>query len=183
MLRALLRCGPLALVCAASVALGAAPWARVTEAKVTFSGKGTGGFKLVGTTDQLAVKDAGGELTFTVPLKTVKTGIELRDRHMNEKYLETAKFPDATLTVSRAELKIPSRDGETTTGSVTGKLAVHGVTRDQQVRYTVQRVGGAQRVSASFAMNFHDHGVNVPSYLGVTVKPDIEVQVACSLQE
>lgn len=167
----------------ASVALAAGTWTRASDAKITFSARGTAGFKLAGTTDQLSVADDGANLTFTVPLKTVKTGIDLRDRHMNDKYLETQKFPDATLVLPRAGLKVPSRDGETTQGEVTGKLTVHGVTRDQAVRYTAQRVDGAQRVSASFRMNFRDHGVNVPSYLGVTVKPDVEVQAAFSLQE
>lgn len=165
------------------VALAAGTWTRVDEAKVTFAARGTAGFKLAGTTDQLSVRDDGANLTFTVPLKTVKTGIDLRDRHMNEKYLETQKFPDATLVLPRAALKVPARDGETTQGEVTGTLTLHGVTRDQTVRYTAQRVGGAQRVSASFKMNFRDHGVNVPSYLGVTVKPDVEVQAAFRLQE
>ena len=62
----------------------AAGLSRAGAAKVSFTGKGTVGFSMVGTTDQLELKDDGKVLTFQVPLDTLKTGIDLRDRHMKE---------------------------------------------------------------------------------------------------
>src|SRR5262249_34866580 len=93
----------------------AAGLTRQGGAEVAFTGKGPAGFKMVGTTDKLSLRDDGQQLTFTVPLDAFDTGIELRDRHMKEKYLETARFPQATLVVKRGELQVPAR-GETASG-------------------------------------------------------------------
>jgi polyisoprenoid-binding protein YceI len=160
-----------------AVSAVAAP-ARVQDAKVSFHGKGPAGFALVGTTTTLALDDNGQRLELSVPLDTLKTGIDLRDRHMREKYLETSKFPTATLVVDKAQVKLPSKDGDSTSGDATGQLTVHGVTRSQRFSYVVQKAGRASRVTAQLKMSFKDHGVSVPSYLGITVKPDLEVKVA-----
>lgn len=161
----------------------AAPLQRAGEAKVSFIGKGPAGFKLVGTTSQLELKDDEKSVTVTVPLATVTTGNSLRDRHMREKYLHTDKFPTAVLVVDKASLKFPAADGQTVRHEVKGQLTIHGVTKEQELSYTAQRTGGVDQLEASFKMNFKDHGVHVPSYLGVTVKPDIELQVSLGVKQ
>src|SRR5438132_5755067 len=96
------------------VALSFSAFAAVSksgDANVTFSGKGPAGFKIEGKTAELTVKDDGKAVTFVVPLATLKTGIDLRDRHMREKYLETDKYPNAVLEVPWSAIKLPE-DGK-----------------------------------------------------------------------
>ena len=155
---------------------------RTAGASVSFTGKGPAGFKMVGTTDQIAVADDGAKLTLTVPVETLKTGNGLRDKHMTEKYLETGKFPTAILALDKGQLKFPKADGEKIEGKATGQLTLHGVTRPQEVSYSMERAGGIYKIASNFKMNFKEHGVDVPSYLGVTVKPDVEVAAALNLK-
>jgi polyisoprenoid-binding protein YceI len=150
--------------------------------KVSFTGKGPGGFKVVGTSEKLELQDDGERLTLTVPLDSLDTGIELRNRHMREKYLETGKYPQAVLVVPWSALK-RAKAGETQEGTATGTLTLHGQTRQLPFKYRVVRTGDTQAVSGKLQLNFRDFGVNVPSYMGITVKPDIDVDVAFEAKE
>jgi len=151
--------------------------------QVSFTGKGPAGFKLVGTTGKLSLKDDGQSLTFTVPLDSLDTGIELRNRHMKEKYLETARFPQAVLVVKRGELLVPAQ-GETKSGQAKGLLTLHGETREVVLRYRAERAAAqTTKVTSQVKVNFKDFGVAVPSYMGITVKPDIDVDVSFEITQ
>src|SRR5262245_17940595 len=52
---------------------------------------------------KLTVKDSqvSGQVSFR--LDSLQTGIALRDKHMKEKYLESEKFPEATLQITKIE--------------------------------------------------------------------------------
>ena len=73
--------------------------------KVSFHAEGSpGALDIEGTTTDLRVLDDDTTLTFTVPLDSVDTGIELRDHHMKSEYAQTALYPDATLTLTRSAI-------------------------------------------------------------------------------
>ena len=157
------------------------PLLALAEAKLSgtptagFTGRGPGGFTLEGITHELRLQDDGTILRITVPLGQLTTGSALRDRHMREKYLEVAKFPELVLEVPWATVKLPS-DGQQLEGSGTGKVTLHGQTKDVPIRYAVQRAGSAYQVTGHAAINLKDFGVEVPSYFGVTVQPDIDAR-------
>ena len=155
---------------------------RTGDANATFTGKGPAGFKLEGKTDQLTLKDDGQKVTFTLPLATLKTGIDLRDSHMRDKYLEVAKYPDLVLEVPWSAIQLPE-DGKTVTQTVPGKLTLHGQTKDVSVTYTVKRVGDVYETSGKMPLNLKAHGVDIPNYMGVTVKPDIETLTTFSFKK
>lgn len=155
---------------------------RTGAASATFTGKGPAGFKLEGTTTELTVKDDGKQVVFTLPLATLKTGIDLRDKHMREKYLETDKYPNAELAVDWSTIKLPAK-GETSTQTVPGKMSLHGKTHDVSVTYTVKNTGDVYETSGTVPLNLKDYDVNIPSYLGVTVKPDIETATSFSFKK
>jgi len=165
---------------AATVAL--AGWTKTGDAVAGFSGKGPAGFKIDGTTKTVDVKDDGTNLTVTVSMKDLETGIGLRDRHMREKYIQVDKFPDATLVVPDASLKAPA-DGKSASGEGKGKFTVHGVTRDCTFKYDISCAGGTCKVKGTAPVNFNEHGIKVPSYMGITVKPDIEIRAEFQLKK
>lgn len=111
---------------------------------------------------------ADGSGRITCQLDELATGIGLRDHHMKEKYLETGKYPAAELALDPAA--IPG-SGEFDT---TGKLTLHGVTR--AVKVHVARVD--QTFRATFGLELPDYGVQIPSYLGITVAKHVDVTVA-----
>lgn len=155
--------------------------AQVGLARVAFEGHGPAGFRLEGVTDALELRDAGGQWVFTVPLATLKTGIALRDRHMREKYLQTDRFPQAVLALSRDAVPLPD-EGQTRSGTAPAELTLHGQTRPVQVAYSISRSGGRYQIAATVPLDMGAFGIEQPSYLGLTVQPEVVVNATLAVQ-
>lgn len=169
---------PLMLTLAALLALPAlAATQKKGDSSATFTGKGPAGFKLEGKTSDLKLEDDGQVLRIIVPLENMKTGIDLRDRHMREKYLEVQKYPNAVLEVPWAEIKLPA-EGQSTTAKGKGKMTLHGKTQEVPFTYTIHRKGNEYQVTGNTPLNIKSFGIDIPNYMGITVKPDIETVVS-----
>lgn len=142
-----------------------------------FHGRGPGGFGVDGKTNQLRIDDDGTTLKITVPLATLDTGIGLRNKHMREKYLQVEKYPDAVLEVPWSGVKLPG-DGQTGEGTAPGKMTIHGKSKDVKAKYRIIRTGNRYQVTGNVPLNLKDYDIDVPSYLGVTVQPDIDTSVS-----
>jgi|GraSoiStandDraft_4_1057263.scaffolds.fasta_scaffold539669_1 polyisoprenoid-binding protein YceI len=118
-----------------------------------------------------------GELA--VDLKTLDTGIGLRDEHMREQYLETGKgegFDTAVLSEIRLPEAGPGFSGRT---RFTGTLLLHGTRHPVSGQAEIRReAGGAVRVDASFPVVLADYGIATPRYLGVGVKDEVQVRTS-----
>ena len=147
------------------------------DSSAAFTGKGPAGFKLEGKTTDLKLEDDGKVLKVIVPLENMKTGIDLRDRHMREKYLEVQKYPNAVLEIPWSEIQLPA-DGQSTSAKGKGKMTLHGKTQEVPFTYTVQRKGNDYQVTGNTPLNIKSFGIDIPNYMGVTVKPDIETVVS-----
>ena len=116
-----------------------------------------------------------GELS--VDLKTLDTGISLRNQHMVETYLEVGKgegFEKATLSNIDVGSVAASLDGQK---PFTARLRLHGVTQEVAGRATLSSRGSSTRVDASFPLHISDYAIAAPRYLGVGVKNDVTVRV------
>lgn len=165
------------LLFATTVAVFAdAKFARKGESSVSFRATGPAGMKFDGRTGELGMSEDSGTVVVAVPLGGLSTGIALRDKHMKEKYLEVSKYPKAELRVARSALKVPSGDAETS-GDASGRVELHGQNRVVPFHYVAKRDGENVKVSASMRLNMKDFGIDVPSYLGVTVRPNVDVTV------
>lgn len=150
--------------------------------KVSFFATGSPGFlDIEGVAGEIAAADDGTKLTFTVPMKSVKTGIDLRDEHMNEEYVQVAQYPDAVLTVDKAAVQWGANLGEKKQGTVPGDFTIHGVTKPVQVQYTTQKSKTGFRVTGKFEFDVAQHGIKIPSYMGVTVDPKMRAEVQLDL--
>lgn len=154
----------------AAAALGTAG-----ESKLVFKATGPAGLSFEGKNRDIAVKESGSNVVLTVKLDGFTTGIALRDRHMKEKYLETPKYPTATFEVDKSKLKFPS--GGSVSATTEGKLTLHGVTRPVKVTYRAEGDSKRAKVDGTAQLNMKDFKIEVPSYLGVTVKPNVNVEV------
>jgi polyisoprenoid-binding protein YceI len=96
---------------------------------------------------------------------------------MKEKYLEVPKYPSGVLTVAKSSLKIPAA-GTQVDADVPGTLTLHGQTRSVTVHYTAKSDGAATSAQGKFHINMTEFGIIVPSYLGVTVKPDVDINAS-----
>lgn len=113
-------------------------------------------------------KTGSGKLV--IDAKTIKTGIDLRDDHMNgEMWLNTAKFP----TIEFETTSVKSSGGSNYT--VTGNLTMRGVTKKVTTKATVSYLAGTTataqkgfkgdivRVKTSLKVNLSDFGISIPA--------------------
>lgn len=172
-----------AMLVASTVAIGAdAKLTRTGTPNVSFHASGPAGMHIDGTTHDFEIDDRGGSIVLRVPLANLTTGIALRDHHMRDKYLQIGSYPKAELTIDRSTLHLPAGDGSAS-GTATGSMAIHGHTKNVSIRYAVIRAGNAMRVSGSTKIDIRDYGIEVPTYLGITVKPDVDVEAQFTASE
>ncbi len=127
---------------------------------------------------QILNGQASGDFEFN--LKNLDTGIELRNEHMKEKYLEIGKFPTAKLkiepiAVSEEELKSDFSK------KFQGQLLLHGVTKGVSGNFDYQ--AKTKNVVAKFNLKVSDFNIAVPQYLGVTVSENVETEVLVKLKD
>lgn len=149
---------------------------------VTFAATGPAGMRIVGTTSDLSVAGDAQNVTVTVPLSNLKTGIDLRDRHMREKYLEVGKYPNAELVVAKSAIRMPAAGGDSS-GDASGTMKLHGKTKAVSFHYVARREGGAMKVGGTVRVDMRDYGIDMPSYMGVNVKPEVDVEVKFGASE
>jgi polyisoprenoid-binding protein YceI len=75
----------------------------------------------------LDAKKITGSATFDI--RTLDTGIDIRNEHMKKKYLEVEKYPNAVLKVTKLELPAAAGTGEFSATALpfSGTLSLHGV--------------------------------------------------------
>jgi len=145
------------------------------DARISFKATGPAGLSFEGKGRSVSLKDAGSNVVVTVKVDGLVTGIDLRDRHMKEKYLESGKYPVATLEVDKSKLHFP--EGSAVNGAADGKLTLHGVTKNVRVSYRADGDSKHANVEGKMRINMKDFKIEVPSYLGVTVKPNVDIEV------
>ncbi len=113
-----------------------------------------------------------GELIFN--LDTLSTGIDLRDDHLKNTYLQVKEHPQAKLTLSEGLTKI--NDEEV---NFKGRLLLHGVERE------VSGVGtlSDQELMAEFAINLSDFNIAIPSFQGITVAEKVTIKVNTKVEK
>ena len=156
--------------------VAAAKLSKTGTSSTSFKAAGPAGMNITGSTADMSIADDGTTITITVPLANLDTGIALRNEH-TKKALETDKFPNVTLAVARSALKFPD-DGASSSGDAKGSMTLHGQTKNVTFHYAAKRAGNTYSVTGSTTVNVDDFGVNRPSYLGVTVKPDVGINTA-----
>ncbi len=118
-----------------------------------------------------------GELV--VDLATIDTGIDLRNRHLRENYLEIAKgagYDKAVL----SEIRLAEVDGDDVRGAHPVHRELADAQRDQADRGDRRDPprGAAVRVTATFQIQLTDFAVEPPMYMGVGVGNKLIVKVA-----
>ena len=117
-----------------------------------------------------------GELS--VDLKTLDTGISLRNQHMLDKYLEVTKSEAfETAVLSNIDVGSLASGGTEGRSPFTALLRLHGKTQPVTGQTTMSRRESSVRVEASFPIRISDYGIADPRYLGVGVKNEVVVRV------
>jgi polyisoprenoid-binding protein YceI len=169
---------------AALISAAAGSW-RVGQGEVSVKCPMTVGGSFDATTSALtgmltssATRPSALDGSLAVDLRTIDTGIALRNDHLREKYLEVDKgagYDQAVL--SDVVLQGLNADAPAGKGSFTGSLMLHGVKKAVTGPVEIRQAGTGSRVRASFPVNLPDYNIDKPRYLGVGVKDTVQVSV------
>lgn len=161
-------------------AVGLAAYHETGSSEAVFAATGSMGLRLEGHAHPVRVSDDGSNLTVTVALDHLETGIEMRDQHTKE-FLDVAHHPTATLTVPRASLTLPTTAA--TEGDAHGTMNIHGQSHDVAFHYRAEPGANGFHVRGTTRVDVRHYGLTPPSYLGVRVNPDVSVRVDFHVQD
>ncbi len=157
---------------AAAKPLRVAPGSEVSfAAKITgssFVGKSEA---VSGTVDYDDATSNVRSATIVVLANSFKTGMDMRDEHTRDKYLEASKFPEIRFEVRGA--KLAAAPG--TRGTLDGTMIVKGSKRSVRAHVTVSGTAAAPVVTATFPLNVTEFGIPQPRFAVVKMEPTIQV--------
>jgi polyisoprenoid-binding protein YceI len=117
-------------------------------------------------------------LTFTADLTSLHSVDSVAGRDVTQRdgvvsrQLDVQQFPTATFTAASASVPgaITTQPVDVT---VTGRLTIHGVTKDVTIKAKAQLVGGKAEIAGSTSIAMTDYGVSPPFAPFVTVDPTL----------
>lgn len=129
--------------------------------------------------DAASVIDSkGGDVMFQVPIKSFRFEKQLMQEHFNENYMESDKFPKAEFRGKITNIgTVDFTKNGTYNVKATGKMTMHGVTRDVSAGGTITVKDGAVTVNAKFMIRPADYGIKIPTVVASKIADKIEVTV------
>lgn len=120
-----------------------------------------------------------------VPLKNLTTGIELRDEHMKNKYLDVEKYPYAILKILNADLgkNILSGPGEIKNLKTKGQLKIRGITKDVDIDLSLSFNEKSISIDATTKFLITEFGIEIPSYMGIKIADEVIVITSAQLKK
>ncbi len=125
--------------------------------------------------------------TISIPTASLKTGIELRDKHLKSAdWLDADSYPEITFTIKKVSDVEQIADNKLK-AKVTGDFSAHGVTKevvadvtmaylDESEQTRMKAPGDLLGVEATFNINLSDYDVD-NMVLGKKVSDNIEIKV------
>lgn len=130
------------------------------------------------------------KVNFEVDLASVDTGIELRNEHMRDNFLETGKYPKASYKAT--SIQVPKKPDLKKTQTIqlvsSGDFTLHGVTTKKTIPLTVEytpavgKVPAQARIKGKFPVPLAQHQIKRPEAILVklaeTVFVDVDLQAS-----
>ena len=119
-----------------------------------------------------------GDFIFQVAIKSFKFRRALMEEHFNENYLESDKMPRADYKGTITDISTVNFDKDGTYKvNTSGKLTIHGVTKDVTMPATVTVKGAKVETSAKFIVKPTDYNIQIPKLVENKIAKEVEVSV------
>lgn len=103
--------------------------------------------------------------SFRVPMATIHSDQSQRDAQFNGRIMDVASFPVGSFTLTRPISLAPvPAAGTVKQYTATGKLTLHGRTRQVTFGLQAQQTDGKIKISGSVPVKFADYGIGNPSF-------------------
>ncbi len=128
--------------------------------------------KITSEGDNLVIESLEAKL----PVKTINTGLGLRDEHMRKHIFTTADGAVPDLQFS-AEKTICNGSEAASTCQVSGQLAIRGTARPFTIALKVTRSGRGFRAIGDGMVKLATYGIPAPSQFGVHTQDDVKLHL------
>ncbi len=125
-----------------------------------------------------------GNIVFQVPIKSFKFERELMQEHFNENYMESDKYPRADFKGSITNLaEVPLTKDGTYNAKVTGKLTMHGVTKDVSAPGSITVKGNSVKATANFSIKLTDYNINIPAVVADKIGKEAKITLESNMAQ
>jgi polyisoprenoid-binding protein YceI len=105
-------------------------------------------------------------------LNTLDSGLELRTKHMKNKYLEVDKSD-----FSKARFKITKANSNQNPIVYEGTLLLHGIEKPLNGTGEFKKSEDGLTLTSDFKVNLEDHGIALPNYAGITIEKQVSIKL------
>jgi polyisoprenoid-binding protein YceI len=118
---------------------------------------------------------------FYVDLTTLDTGINLRNNHMRDSYLETDDYPFAEFTGSLVSPYDPQKGGKQEVVAA-GKFKIHGVEREIEIPGMLEKTADGLHLKASWTLLLEDYDIRRPQVVFYELAQEQDVSISITLK-
>lgn len=122
-----------------------------------------------------------GDLQVRVTIQNFKFKNALMEEHFNENYLESTKFPNCIFKGKINEKVDFTKDGENKV-TVTGKMDLHGVSKDVTIEGLLTKKGAEIILDSKFQIKVADYNIQVPSLYVKSIAEVVDVTLTSTLE-
>ena len=118
---------------------------------------------------------ATGDIVFSIPIKEFQFAKSLMKEHFNDKYMDSEKLPKSTFQGKITGYQVDAAGVQQ--AKATGKLTIHGITKDIDVPGTVEIANGKVILKSTFVVKLEDYEITRPQLLWKNIAEQVEVKV------
>ena len=122
------------------------------------------------------------ELSCTAIIKEFRFKMALMERHFNENYIESNRYPKATFRgiIEKFDLKdineIPKEY------QIKGKLEIHGKSKNIIIKARFKKENEGIELISNFALNTDDYKIEIPYIIRNKISKTVNTQIECVLR-
>lgn len=129
----------------------------------------------------IVLKTSDNDLQMSISIQNFKFKNALMEEHFNENYMETSKYPKAVFRGKINEKVDYAKEGEQKV-TVTGKMEIHGVTKDVTLEGTLNKSGNEFKLVSKFKIKVADYNIKVPSMYVQNIAEVVDVTFNTTLE-
>ena len=131
-----------------------------------------------------ALDASTGKIEFIALIRSFQFEKALMQEHFNENYMESAKYPKATFSGTITNLSNIQFDKDGTyKATVSGKLTMHGVTKDITANGTIKVSKGSIEVQSVIKTLLSDYNIKIPAVVKDQIAKEVEVTIYTTMNK
>jgi len=118
--------------------------------------------------------ESNSKITFTVPIDQFQFDKSLMQKHFNENYLESDKYPQAKF---EGKVTAFNPDYSSQKAAAVGQLTIHGITKRVEINGIMEKNGNRLSIKSDFKILLEEYDIKKPKILWNTIAEEIEVKI------